>query len=187
MLDANTLSLDYDLIYSEGGGPPLARPLPNVEVVVFRFAGDPAIFEGLGPLDIRALLSLGIVDGSSVISGERNEVSAGAHSVGETQDPGYAATIGGDCTPDGTITLNAGDDAHCTITNDDIQRAVFLVIDEDSIDNGNPPNFFSSDDVNENIAEIGLRAVLPFFEANPGSVISLHTGFRRRKCCNSNF
>ena len=54
--------------------------------------------------------------------------------------------------------------------------ALFLVIDEDSIDNGNPPNFFSDMDVNDHIADIGLRAQLPFFASNPGATIVLHTG-----------
>ena len=54
--------------------------------------------------------------------------------------------------------------------------SLFLAIDEDSIDNGNPPNFFSDVEVNDDIAEIGLRAQLPFFAANVGSTITLHTG-----------
>ena len=53
---------------------------------------------------------------------------------------------------------------------------IFLVIDEDSIDNGNPPNFFSDVDVNDDIADIGLRTQLPFFAANVGNTITLHTG-----------
>jgi hypothetical protein len=53
---------------------------------------------------------------------------------------------------------------------------VILVIDEDSIDNGNPPNFFSAYDVNDHIAEIGVRSELPYFELNPGRRITLHTG-----------
>ena len=53
---------------------------------------------------------------------------------------------------------------------------IFLVIDEDSIDNGNPPNFFSDVDVNDDIADIGLRTQLPFFAANVGNIITLHTG-----------
>ena len=53
---------------------------------------------------------------------------------------------------------------------------VFLVIDEDSIDNDNPPNFFSDVDVNDDIAEIGVRTQLPFFAANVGNTITLHTG-----------
>jgi len=53
---------------------------------------------------------------------------------------------------------------------------IFLVIDEDSIDNGNPPNFFDGDDVNEDNADIGVRAQLPFFANNVGNEITLHTG-----------
>jgi uncharacterized repeat protein (TIGR01451 family) len=56
------------------------------------------------------------------------------------------------------------------------QPAVFLVIDEDSIDNGIAPNFFSATDVNDQIAAIGLRLQLAFFAANPGMTIVLHTG-----------
>ena len=52
----------------------------------------------------------------------------------------------------------------------------FLLIDEDSIDNGNPPNHFSDRDVNDHIAEIGLRTPLPYFAVNVGKVITLHTG-----------
>jgi uncharacterized protein (TIGR03437 family) len=57
-----------------------------------------------------------------------------------------------------------------------LAEAVFLVIDEDSIDNGNPPNSFSEQDVNDDLAEIGLRKPLRFFAANTGSTITLHTG-----------
>ena len=53
---------------------------------------------------------------------------------------------------------------------------IFLIIDEDSIDSGNAPNFFSDVDVNDHIAEIGIRAQLPFFAANVGNVVTLHTG-----------
>ncbi len=57
-------------------------------------------------------------------------------------------------------------------------EAVLLVIDEDSIDNGNPPNFFSDVEVNDDIADIGLRTQLPFFATNAdvGETITLHTG-----------
>ena len=54
--------------------------------------------------------------------------------------------------------------------------AVFLVIDEDSIDNGNPPNFFSDRDVNDHIAKLALRTELPYFNTHEGSTITLHTG-----------
>jgi prealbumin domain-containing protein/beta-propeller repeat-containing protein len=59
------------------------------------------------------------VDGGSVISGAQNTFSAGAHTVSETNQPGYTATIGGDCAADGSITLNPGDVKTCTITNND--------------------------------------------------------------------
>ena len=64
----------------------------------------------------------------------------------------------------------------------DACQALFLLIDEDSIDNGNPPNFFSAVDVNDDIADIGVRDQLSFFAffANnpntPNTEITLHTG-----------
>jgi len=51
--------------------------------------------------------------------------------------------------------------------------AVVLIIDEDSIDND---NFFAAADINDYIAQIGLRTQLPFFAANVGNTITLHTG-----------
>jgi hypothetical protein len=53
---------------------------------------------------------------------------------------------------------------------------LFLIIDEDSIDNGNPPNFFSDRNVNDDIARVGQRTPLRYFEANVGHTITLHTG-----------
>ena len=60
------------------------------------------------------------LDAVPVISGDQNSFSAGIHTLSETGDPGYAATITGDCAVDGSITLNPGDVKSCTITNDDI-------------------------------------------------------------------
>jgi hypothetical protein len=53
---------------------------------------------------------------------------------------------------------------------------VFLLIDEDSIDNGNPPNNFSDVDVNDQIAAVGQREPLAWFQDNVGSEIDLFTG-----------
>lgn len=53
---------------------------------------------------------------------------------------------------------------------------VFLVIDENSIDNGNEPNDFSETDVNDQIASIGQREQLKFFKENTGKTIELYTG-----------
>lgn len=49
-------------------------------------------------------------------------------------------------------------------------RAVFLIIDQESIDNGNEPNDFSEDDVN------GQREILSFFRDNIDEEIVLYTG-----------
>jgi hypothetical protein len=54
--------------------------------------------------------------------------------------------------------------------------AVVLVIDEDSIDNGNPPNSFSDFDVNDQLAEVGVRTTLQYFRDNVGEIIDLFTG-----------
>ena len=52
-----------------------------------------------------------------VVSGQQNTTTVGPHTVSETADPNYTAVIGGDCAPDGTITLAATDVKTCTITN----------------------------------------------------------------------
>ena len=56
------------------------------------------------------------LDAVPVISGVPNSFSAGIHTLSETEDPGYAATITGDCDPDGSITLRPGNVKSCTIT-----------------------------------------------------------------------
>lgn len=64
-------------------------------------------------------------------------------------------------------------------TEDDPQEnsyAILLAIDEESIDNGNPPNDFSETDVNDQLAEVGLRLPLKFFQENVGTEITLYTG-----------
>src|SRR5215213_2420111 len=75
------------------------------------------------------------VDGNPVTSGVKNTSTAGSHTVSETTDAGYTATIGGDCAADGSITLAAGDDKSCTITNDD-KAAKLIVIKHVVNDNG---------------------------------------------------
>jgi hypothetical protein len=64
------------------------------------------------------------IDGSSVTSGVARTTSVGLHTVSETSNSGYVATIGGDCAANGTITLALGDVKTCTITNDDIAPVV---------------------------------------------------------------
>ena len=54
------------------------------------------------------------------------------------------------------------DDDHPTAGNP--SAPVFLVIDEESIDNGNEPNNFSETDVNDQLARVGLRTQLNYFK-----------------------
>jgi len=55
-------------------------------------------------------------------------------------------------------------------------EVVFIIIDEESIDNGNEPNDFSETDVNDQLADIGLRTPLKYFQDNIGNTIELYTG-----------
>ncbi|MEM7129200.1 MAG: SBBP repeat-containing protein, partial [Chloroflexota bacterium] len=74
------------------------------------------------------------VNGTLVNSGELNTFAVGVYTVSETIDPGYGATISGDCAADGTITLALGDVKSCTITNDDIAPSLTvtkIVINDD--------------------------------------------------------
>ena len=64
------------------------------------------------------------LDGISVVSGVASTTTIGLHTVSETADSGYTATISGDCLADGTITLVSGDTKSCTITNNDIAPVV---------------------------------------------------------------
>ena len=64
----------------------------------------------------------GKIDGSNVTWDSAQIVSVGSHTASETNLTGYSAgTWGGDCNPDGTITLALGQNKTCTITNNDIQ------------------------------------------------------------------
>jgi hypothetical protein len=61
------------------------------------------------------------VDGNSVSHNVANAVNVGNHAISEDGLPDYEAGLwGGDCNSDGNITLVLGQDAICTITNDDV-------------------------------------------------------------------
>ena len=62
------------------------------------------------------------IDGTTVQSGVPKSLIVGAHKASEIASFGYVASAwGGDCAPDGSITLRKGQRAVCTITNNDIQ------------------------------------------------------------------
>ncbi|MDD4776881.1 MAG: hypothetical protein PHV53_01200 [Fermentimonas sp.] len=58
----------------------------------------------------------------------------------------------------------------------DSSGAVFLLIDEESIDNDSEPNMFKDWEINDNISEVGLRKILPYFKSNVSKQIPLYTG-----------
>jgi len=109
---------------------------------------------------------------------------------------GYTSTGIWSCTGGGTfespnkITLALGDNVTCTITNDDVppSDALFLVIDEDGIDNDkryweNAGPFtpskikqFTARDVNDDRPGLAQRAPLRYFQNNVGDSIWLWTG-----------
>lgn len=80
----------------------------------------------------------------------------------ETLDDMAASSNNGN----GTITSSGGS----------ISESVLLVIDEESIDNGNAPNNFSETDVNDQLADLGQRQTLRYFRENAGRAIDLFTG-----------
>jgi hypothetical protein len=68
------------------------------------------------------------VDGQPAAWGVAQTVSAGHHTASETTPFGYAASPwGGDCAPDGTITLSVGENRTCTLTNDDVGPRLTLI------------------------------------------------------------
>ncbi|MGY5847316.1 hypothetical protein ACW6QP_07830 [Salegentibacter sp. HM20] len=78
------------------------------------------------------------------------------------------------------VTDDISDDVD-DITDDDNgngtgNSAVLIIIDDDSIDNGDEPNDFSEEDVNDDISEIGQRQELRYFADNTDEEITLYTG-----------
>lgn len=66
-----------------------------------------------------------MIDGSNVAWNAPQMLAVGTHTASEAALTGYAAGAwGGDCAADGTITLAAGENKTCTITNDDIPPQV---------------------------------------------------------------
>jgi hypothetical protein len=63
-----------------------------------------------------------------------------------------------------------------TSTSTGAAESILLVIDEESIDNGNAPNNFSETAVNDQIARVGQRQTLRYFRENVGRTIDLFTG-----------
>lgn len=70
------------------------------------------------------------VDGASVLHNVTKTYNAGSHFVSEDGLDGYApGDWGGNCNPNGTISLALGQVAICTITNDDIAPEIIIFKD----------------------------------------------------------
>lgn len=70
------------------------------------------------------------VNGASVLHNVSNAVDVGNHTVSEDGLPDYKpGSWGGDCAPDGSIILALGDNAVCTITNDDVDPNEVIFMD----------------------------------------------------------
>jgi hypothetical protein len=78
-----------------------------------------------------------LVDGGSVLHNVANNFDAGNHAASEEGLAGYQPSVwGGDCSPDGSITLVLDQDAVCTITNDDSNSTSLTLITQVVNDNG---------------------------------------------------
>jgi hypothetical protein len=67
------------------------------------------------------------VGNTEVTSGVSNDFSPGNYAISEAGLFGYSASFSGDCDLAGNLTLAAGADLTCTITNDDIPPSITLV------------------------------------------------------------
>jgi hypothetical protein len=78
-----------------------------------------------------------MVDGEPVLHNAVNTLTAGSHSASEAGLPGYQAEgWGGDCATNGSITLDPGQNATCTLTNNDIEPQLTLVKEVRNDDGG---------------------------------------------------
>ncbi|MBI3639266.1 MAG: hypothetical protein HY223_03025 [Thaumarchaeota archaeon] len=76
------------------------------------------------------------INGTTVTNGTANSKAAGNYIVSEVAVPGYASTISGDCAANGSVTLAAGDNKICTITNDDIKPILTVIKKIDNFGGG---------------------------------------------------
>jgi hypothetical protein len=63
-----------------------------------------------------------------------------------------------------------------TMTHAQDPQPVLVLIDRDSVAHTQPPNGFTTQDVNEELAAVGMRDALPYFRRNTGQTVTLRTG-----------
>ncbi|MBI2414399.1 DUF11 domain-containing protein [candidate division WWE3 bacterium] len=108
------------------------------------------------------------VDSTQVSSGVQNGFIAGNHTVSEANNTEYTGTISGDCSADGSITLEVGDVKTCLITNDDriANLTVKKVVINDNGGDKEPSDFSFSVNDGPSVA----------FEADGENVLAVNAG-----------
>lgn len=69
----------------------------------------------------------------SLSSGVKSNINSGSYVVTETEDSRYKRTFSGDCSLDGSIIINSGDDKVCNITNEEKPIGITIYGDGSSI------------------------------------------------------
>ncbi len=124
--DGATLDVAFRAVQSRNnpnflcGGQPRIAKITVTKIVVNDNGGNNLI------PDFQLFVDNGIL-ATAVTSGITTQVAAGNYTVFEDGVTGYEGTYGGDCSAEGKVTLNPGDDKHCTITNDDLPSNIHLL------------------------------------------------------------
>ncbi len=105
--------------------PPVAAPILHVVKVVVNNNGGTAV---AAQFNLHVRLAGSEVSGSPAIGitlpGRSYTLAAGTYVVSEDANASYTQTFSGACNSGGTVTLAAGDNVTCTLTNDDVAAAV---------------------------------------------------------------
>ena len=165
-------------------GAPATLPSPGIPITEFEVGVDFSLVTSAG-----AIPGVGIAPTGTVVS-PLNVVNwtfplstacPGCLDQGKTSDqlficaaPGTGFASSADNVSTTAIILDAS--GECPVPVEAAADTCLLLIDEDSIDNGNPPNFFTNGQVNDDIVKLAQRQELRFFDANEGQTITLHTG-----------
>ncbi len=121
------------------------------------------------------------VDGNAVTSGDASAVSAGTHTVTESGPSGYVGTFGGDCDAQGSVTVAIGDNAVCTLTNDDQPATITVTKVVVNDDNGTSevsdfPLFVDNTQVTSGVAANFDAGTYVIGETNSSGYTSTYSG-----------
>ncbi len=107
-VDSEWRVFSYYIVKAQGA--PCGTPPPDPRLTLVKTV------EGGGPLGVSDFPLF--IDSVPAISGTAYTLEPGDYTASETTNADYAAGVwGGACAADGSVTLSAGDDVTCTITN----------------------------------------------------------------------